>query len=155
MSCGIDHRRGSDPALLWLWHKPAVTAPTWPLAWEPPSVEGCGPKKTKQNKMFHNIPCLYFYVFIFFRGAAPAAYGGSQGRGPIGATVAGLHHSHSNEGSLTHWAKPRMEPITSWFLVRFVFLLCHDGNSLCLYLFFKFLRSFGSVFMRFFLNCLP
>ena len=24
------------------------------------------------------------------------AYGGSQGRGLIGATAAGLHHSHSN-----------------------------------------------------------
>ena len=28
--------------------------------------------------------------------AAPAAYGGSQARGPIGATAAGLYHSHSN-----------------------------------------------------------
>ena len=27
------------------------------------------------------------------------AYGGSQARGPIGAIVAGLHHSHSDAGS--------------------------------------------------------
>ena len=33
--------------------------------------------------------------FRFFR-AAPAAYGGSQARGLIGAAAAGLHHSHSN-----------------------------------------------------------
>ena len=34
----------------------------------------------------------------FFFRAASAAYGGSQARGPIGATAAGLHHSHSNAG---------------------------------------------------------
>ena len=31
--------------------------------------------------------------------AAPAAYGGSQARGPMGDTAAGLHHSHSNARS--------------------------------------------------------
>jgi len=34
-----------------------------------------------------------------FLRAAPSAYGGSQARGLIGAGAAGLHHSHSNEGS--------------------------------------------------------
>ena len=24
MSCGVGHRRGSDPELLWLWHKLAA-----------------------------------------------------------------------------------------------------------------------------------
>ena len=33
------------------------------------------------------------FVFLLFR-AAPAAYGGSQPRGPIRDTAAGLHHSH-------------------------------------------------------------
>ena len=37
-------------------------------------------------------------VCVLFR-AAPAAYGGSQARGQMGATAASLHHSHSNEGS--------------------------------------------------------
>ena len=36
MSCGVGCRRGSDPALLWLWRGPAATAPIQPLAWEPP-----------------------------------------------------------------------------------------------------------------------
>ena len=31
--------------------------------------------------------------------ASPAAHGCSQARGPIGATAADLHHSHSNTGS--------------------------------------------------------
>ena len=37
-------------------------------------------------------------AFCLFR-AAPAAYGGSQARGLVGAVAAGLHHSHSNAGS--------------------------------------------------------
>ena len=37
--------------------------------------------------------------FLFLFRAAPAAYIGSQARGPIGGTAAGLHHSHSNSRS--------------------------------------------------------
>ena len=46
--------------------------------------------------------CFFFFVFLPFLWAAPAAYVGSQARGQIGAVAAGLHHSHSNAGSLTH-----------------------------------------------------
>jgi len=45
-----------------------------------------------------------FLLFVLFR-AAPAAYGGSQARGLIGATAASLRHSHSNTRS-----KPRLRP---------------------------------------------
>ena len=41
-------------------------------------------------------------IFFSFLGATPAAYGGSQARGRIRATAAGLHHSHSNTGSEPH-----------------------------------------------------
>ena len=34
--------------------------------------------------------------------ASHATYGGSQARGQIGATAAGLYHSHSNSGSELH-----------------------------------------------------
>ena len=36
VSCGVGHRRGLDPELLWLWYRSAATAPIQPLAWEPP-----------------------------------------------------------------------------------------------------------------------
>ena len=39
---------------------------------------------------------------------------------PVGTTAAGLHLSHSNTRSLTHWARPRIKPTTSWFLVGFI-----------------------------------
>ena len=41
---------------------------------------------------------FYFVLFCVFRGI-PMASGGSQARGPIRATAAGLGHSHSNTGS--------------------------------------------------------
>ena len=51
MSCGVGHRRGSDPTLLWLWHRPAATAPIGSLALEPPyAVEVALEKAKKQNK---------------------------------------------------------------------------------------------------------
>ena len=73
----------------------------------------------------------FFFFFCLFR-AAPAAYGGSQARGRIGATAASLHHSwiwtasatytaaQGNARSLTHWVRPGIKPISSWILVRFV-----------------------------------
>ena len=59
MSCGVGRRRGSDPALLWLWCRVVATAPIRPLAWEPPYAAGAAQeiattttttKKTKRKK---------------------------------------------------------------------------------------------------------
>ena len=51
MSCGAGLRRSSDPALLWLWCRPAARALIRPLAWEPPYAEGTAlKKKKKRNK---------------------------------------------------------------------------------------------------------
>ena len=44
---------------------------------------------------------VFIYLFFAFSRATPAAYGGSQAQGRIGATAAGLHHSHSKAGSKT------------------------------------------------------
>jgi len=49
MSCGIGCRRGLDLALLWPWCRLATTAPTGPLAWEPPCAEGVALIKTKEK----------------------------------------------------------------------------------------------------------
>ena len=70
-----------------------------------------------------------FVLFFLFR-AAPTDYGGSQARGRIRAIATGLCHSHSNSRSeinlwlkpqleanawsLNHWARPGMEPESSW-----------------------------------------
>ena len=78
---------------------------------------------------------LSFFLFLHFR-ATCVAPGSSQARGRIRAAAAGPHHSHSNAGSephlqpipqlkalldsLTHWARPGIEPTTLWILVRFI-----------------------------------
>ena len=49
MSCGVGHGHGSDPMLLWLWCRPAATAPIQPLAWEPPYAAGAA-LKSKERK---------------------------------------------------------------------------------------------------------
>ena len=36
LGCGVGCRHGSDPALLWLWRRPAAAGPIGPLAWERP-----------------------------------------------------------------------------------------------------------------------
>jgi len=48
MTCDV----GSDLVLLWLWCRPAATAPIRPLAWEPPYATGATLKgqKDKQKK---------------------------------------------------------------------------------------------------------
>ena len=40
-----------DPALLWLWCRPAATAPNRPLAWEPPYAAGTALKRQKDQKI--------------------------------------------------------------------------------------------------------
>ena len=79
---------------------------------------------------------VFFFFFFFFFRAAPMGYGNSPARDQIGTAVVSHSHSHSNLGpklclqpyttahgntrSLTHWARPEIEPSSSWILVRFV-----------------------------------
>ena len=54
---------------------------------------------------FFFVFCLFVVVVVAISWAAPAAYGGSQARGRIGAIATGLRQSHSNAGS-----EPRLQP---------------------------------------------
>ena len=71
-----------------------------------------------------------FFFLSFFFMAAPMAYRSFQARGQIRAAAAGLHRSHSNTRSLTHWLRPGIKPAFlgtwSWDPT----LLSHNGNSL-------------------------
>ena len=64
-----------------------------------PGNKGADNRRSRFN--FFSLKNLFFF---FFR-AVPAAYGGSQARGPIGATAAFLHHSCGNARS-----EPRLQP---------------------------------------------
>ena len=50
MSCGVGRRRGSDPALLWLWRRLAATALIRLLAREPPYAVGAAQEMAKKTK---------------------------------------------------------------------------------------------------------
>ena len=55
VSCGVGGRQGSDPALLWLWHRAAATAPIGPLAWEPTYAAGVALEKAKRQSINQSI----------------------------------------------------------------------------------------------------
>ena len=82
---------------------------------------------------------FFFWIFFFFPGPHPwHMEGSSQAGGWIGAVAPSLCHSHSNQQrhiwamlviyttahgnsrSLTPWVRARIEPASSWMLVRFV-----------------------------------
>ena len=49
VTCGVGRRCGSDPALLWLWCRPAAVALIQPLAWELPYAVGSALKRKKKK----------------------------------------------------------------------------------------------------------
>ena len=76
MSCGLGCSRGSDSALLWLWHRPVATATIQPLVWEPPCATGVALEMAKRRRKkdlviiqimsLCTFLCMYiFYVYMF------------------------------------------------------------------------------------------
>ena len=59
-------------------------------------------------------------AFSFFLGPNRLHMEVPRLEGCIGATGAGLHYSHSNAGSLTHWARLGIRLAPSWILVGLV-----------------------------------
>ena len=50
MSCGVGGTCSLEPALLWLWCRPAATIPIRPLAWELQYAMGAALKRQKRQK---------------------------------------------------------------------------------------------------------
>ena len=65
MTCGVDHKCGSGPELLWLWCRPAAVALIRPLAWEPPYAMGVALKSQKKKKN------LLLYIDLVFHDIDP------------------------------------------------------------------------------------
>ena len=61
MSCGVGHRCGWNPVLLWLWHRPVPIALIRPLAWESPYAAAAAQEMAKQT----NKKRLYIYIYIY------------------------------------------------------------------------------------------
>ena len=51
MSCGVGCRHGSDPALLWLWCRPAAAVLIQALAWDPPCATSAALEEAKKKKV--------------------------------------------------------------------------------------------------------
>ena len=50
-----------DPALLWLWWRPAAVAPIRPLAWEPPCAANAALKSQKKKSCPRSASTRFFY----------------------------------------------------------------------------------------------
>ena len=50
MSCGVGHRCGSNPTLLWLWHRLVAIALIRPLDWEHVYAMGVALEKKKKGR---------------------------------------------------------------------------------------------------------
>ena len=67
----LGRRRGSDPTLLWLWHRPATTVSIRPLTWDPPYAAGAAQeiakreKKKKRNVTLPLTHCLFLFSKVF------------------------------------------------------------------------------------------
>ena len=94
MSYGAGHRHGLDLALLWLWHRPAATAPIRPLGWESPYAAGAALEKAKRHTHTHTHDMLLInncilnnlmkknkILKIFCAGGTLATFESSQARG--------------------------------------------------------------------------
>ena len=70
MNCGVGHKLGLDPTLLWLWRRPAAVAPIRPLTWKPPYAVGVAQKMTKKKKkksnfrLFQKVGIVSFVKYI-------------------------------------------------------------------------------------------
>ena len=89
--------------------------------------------------------CRFLFFLLVFM-VARVACGSSQARGRMRAVADSLHHSNSkhwiqpasvtyaaaggNTRSLTHWARPGIEPAPSQKLLCIFNPLSHNGNSL-------------------------
>ena len=114
-------------------------------AWEAPLYKKqlkkriCVLKMPIHRRMCNTVFVFYLFYFLFFYfsffclfRAKPAAYGGYQPRGLIGAVAASLQQcqiqaasatyitAHGNAGFLAHWERPGIKLATSWFLTGFV-----------------------------------
>ena len=102
------------------------------------------PKASSLNSSCHShsflvlVFCCFFFLQPHYR-----AYGSSQARDLIGAKAAGLCHSHGNTGSLTHWARPGIEPASSLTLCQVRNSPSHNGNSCFHFCFFFFCPIWG------------
>ena len=54
----VGHRRGSDPVLLWLWHRLVAAAPIRPLALELPYAAKLALEKAKREKKKKGVPIV-------------------------------------------------------------------------------------------------
>ena len=104
------HRRGSDPALLWLWCRPAAIAPIRPLAPRNPRalLDSCGGQELRPTGISKHPP---FPLTVLGARYSRHPWGPWRRRSPLGAEgVCGMFATSGNrvddfllEGTVLYW----------------------------------------------------
>ena len=118
------------------WRMGEIWVESWRVVFTPTNIRGLWQEIPVFFFLFLKFKLNFCFVCLLFR-AAPAAYGGSQARKSnwscslqlipqpeqcqIQTLVVTYTTAHGNARFLTHWARPGIEPASSWMLVRFVF----------------------------------
>ena len=66
ISCSVSRRHILDPALQWLWCRPAAAAPILPLAQELPYAAGAALKKKKKEKKYVGYGCAFKRMLFIY-----------------------------------------------------------------------------------------
>ena len=114
MGCGVGHRCGSDPALLWLWCRQHSSSDSTSSL--KTSMRRYSPKRKKEKKN-----CLSFL-------AASQHIQSSQARDPIQEAVTAYDTAAAILDSLTHCAGPGLIP-AFWHCRDATDPIAHSGNS--------------------------
>ena len=93
-SCGVGHRCGSDPVLLWQWCRQAAAASIRPLAWEPPYASGAALKRQKKKSYDGEYPGGLVFRTQCFHHFGLSSVPGLGTKTPHQATV---HHSQKKK----------------------------------------------------------
>ena len=118
-----------------IWHRIGLLLCIWMIVWEGYVISSSAEIRI-QNLIFLAFKHSFIFLFLSFFRAAPTAYGGSQARGLIRASAAGLrtatatpdpshlcdlHHSSWQLGILNPLSEARnWTRNSSWFLGGFV-----------------------------------
>ena len=80
MSCGVGCKCSLDPALLWLWCRPAATVPLRPPAQRISTRHKCGPKRQKQQQKNSGLANIWWWSGVVQKVASKELHLGSSCR---------------------------------------------------------------------------
>ena len=107
MSCGTSRRRSSDPALLWLWYRPAAGAPNLTPSLGTSNCCGCGSPPPKALLLKPSNSFLHYYEWKYICAFLTALLLAHSPSLPLSSMV--LHIKHTPATGPLHLLFPSLQ----------------------------------------------